>query len=126
IKQFGSPVMDAIGPIPYSAINALMDAAYPKGAFNYWKSSFLARLSDEAIDALIDCFAKCPSPMDHLVLEHFHGAAARVPVSVTAFPHRADGYNLVILSEWLDRALHERCTAWARDTYAAMAPFRGA
>jgi hypothetical protein len=123
IKQFGSPALDAIGPMPYSQLNSMLDAAYPKGALNYWKSSFLDRLDDEAIDRLIDCFARCPTPMGQLLIEHFHGAAVRVGVGDTAFPHRKQGHNLVVLSEWMDKADTNRCVAWARDTYAAMGPF---
>jgi FAD/FMN-containing dehydrogenase len=123
LKQFGPPVMDAIGPMPYCQLNGMLDAGFPKGALNYWKSSFLARLSDEAIDTMIDCFARCPTPMGALLLEHFHGAATRVGVSDTAFPHRADGYNLLVLSEWIEPAQTERCIAWARKTYAAMESF---
>ncbi len=123
LKQFGPPVMDAIGPMPYCQLNGMLDAAYPKGALNYWKSSFLSQLSDDAIDAMIDCFARCPTPMGQLLLEHFHGAATRVGIGETAFPHRADGHNLVVLSEWMDPANTERCIAWARETYAKMEPF---
>ncbi|HEX2476632.1 MAG TPA: FAD-binding oxidoreductase [Lacipirellulaceae bacterium] len=123
LKQFGSPVMDAIGPMPYCQLNGMLDAAYPKGALNYWKSSFLAQLSDDAIDTMIECFARCPTPMGQLLLEHFHGAATRVKVGDTAFPHRADGYNLVVLSEWMEPANTDRCIAWARETYAEMDPF---
>jgi FAD/FMN-containing dehydrogenase len=125
IKGFGSPAMDGIGPMTYGQLNAMLYAAYPKGAGNYWKSNFLAQLSDEAIDTMIECFATCPSPLDHVALEHIHGAATRVGISDTAFPHRAPGYDLLVLSEWLDPADTERCTAWARDTYAAMRPFMG-
>ena len=125
LKQFGSPAMDAIGPMPYSQLNAMLDGGFPKGALNYWKSSFLARLSDDAIDTMIDCFARCPTPMGQLLLEHFHGAATRVGVSDTAFPHRAVGENFLVLSEWVDPAQTERCIAWARETYAAMQPFMG-
>jgi FAD/FMN-containing dehydrogenase len=123
LKQFGSPVMDAIGPMPYGQLNGMLDAAYPKGALNYWKSSFLAQLSDDAIDTTIECFARCPTPMGQLLLEHFHGAATRVAVGDTAFPHRMNGYNLVVLSEWMEPADTDRCTAWARETYARMEPF---
>src|SRR6059036_3331919 len=49
IKAFGSPMMDMMGPIPYSALNTILDPAFPKGALNYWKSQFLTDLSDEAI-----------------------------------------------------------------------------
>lgn len=125
IKQFGSPVMDTVGAMPYCELNAMLDAAYPKGALNYWKSSFLAQLSDEAIDGMIACFAECPTPMGQVLIEHFHGAATRVGSGDTAFPHRTEGYNLVVLSEWMDHVATERCIAWARDTYTAMQPFVG-
>jgi FAD/FMN-containing dehydrogenase len=123
LKQFGPPAMDAIGPMPYSQLNGMLDAAYPKGALNYWKSSFLTQLSDEAIDTMIECFARCPTPMGQMLLEHFHGAAIRVKVGDTAFPHRANGYNLLVLCEWMDPAITDRCIAWTRETYAAMKPF---
>jgi FAD/FMN-containing dehydrogenases len=125
LKQFGTPLMDAMGPMPYCQLNGMLDAAYPKGALNYWKSSFLSQLSDAAIDTLVDCFARCPTPMGQLLLEHFHGAVTRVNVVDTAFPHRADGYNLVVLAEWMEPQDTDRCVAWARETYAAMEPFVG-
>lgn len=126
IKEFGSPVMDVIGPMPYSQLNGMLDAGYPKGALNYWKSSFLRELSDDAIDAAIECFGACPTPMGQMLLEHFHGAATRVGVSETAFPHRADGYNLLVLSQWMEHAETDRCTGWARTSYSRMEPFVGA
>jgi FAD/FMN-containing dehydrogenase len=126
IKQFGSPALDAIGPMSYCQLNGMLDAAYPRGALNHWKSSFLARLSDDAIDQIIECFARCPTPMGQLLLEHFHGAVSRIGVGDTAFPHRTVGYNLVVLSEWMDTAITDRCVAWARDSFAAMAPFTAA
>ena len=125
LKAFGPPVMDALGPMPYSDVNRMLDAAYPKGALNYWKSSFLSQLSDEAIDTMIACFAKCPTPMGQILIEHFHGAAMRVGVSDTAFPHRSEGYNCLVLAEWKDPADNERCIAWARETHDRMKPFFG-
>lgn len=126
LRAFGTPAMAAVGPIPYSQINAMLDAAFPKGALNYWKSNFLANLDDRAIDTMLDCFARCPTPMGQMILEHVHGAATRVGVSETAFPHRAAGYNLLIISEWSNPSDTDRCTAWARETYSAMKPFMSA
>jgi len=123
IKKFGSPVMDTIGPTSYEATNTMLDAGFPRGALNYWKSSFLEGLTDEAIDTLVARFAACPSPMSGLVLEHFHGAATRVGVGETAVPHRREGYNLLVVSEWLDPAASARNIAWARDSYDAMRPW---
>ena len=123
IKRFGTAVADTIGPASYVDTNtAIFDPGFPRGARNYWKSSFLAELSDEAIDALIAQFASCPSPMSGLVLEHFHGAATRVGVDETAFPHRRESYNLMVVSQWPDPKDDERNIAWARATYDALRP----
>ena len=46
------------------------------------------------------------------------------PTKDTAFPHRADGYNLIVLSQWMNPADTGSCTTWARETYEAMKPFR--
>ncbi|MGH7365639.1 MAG: FAD-binding oxidoreductase [Candidatus Rokuibacteriota bacterium] len=121
VKGFGSPVMDVIGPMPYSAVNMLFDAGFPPGALNYWKSNFLAALDDAAIDTMIERFAATPSPMSGLLLEHFHGAATRVGPTETAFPHRTVGYNFLAVGEWLDASATAANVAWARGAYAAMA-----
>lgn len=123
LKTVASPVIDALGPMTYSALNSMLDGGYPKGALNYWKSSFLSQLSDDAIDTMIAWFARCPTPMGQVLLEHFHGAATRVGVNETAFPHRQAGYNFLVMSQTMDPAISGQCTAWARQTYAAMEPF---
>jgi len=125
IKGFGTPAMDAIGPMPYCAVNAMLDGGFPRGALNYWKSQFLSGLSDDAIRTMIDCFAACPTPMGALLLEHFHGAVSRIGQTDTAFPHREEGFNLLVLAEWLEAKDNEACIAWARDSYAATLPFMG-
>jgi FAD/FMN-containing dehydrogenase len=123
LKQFGSPLLDAIAPMPYCQLNSMLDGNYPKGALNYWKSNFLMQLSDAAIATMIDCFARCPTPMGQLLLEHIHGAATRVGVSDTAFPHRQEGCNFLVLAQWMQAADTKACVAWARDTYERMQPF---
>jgi FAD/FMN-containing dehydrogenase len=125
IKAFGAPVLDTLQPMPYVALNGMLDAAFPKGALNYWKSHFLDALSDEAIDTLIDRYARCPTPMGQLMLEHFHGKATRVPVSETAYALRSEGFNVAIIAEWLDPAQSDACRGWARQSYDALQPFMG-
>ena len=126
LKHFGSPVLDTISPIPYCEFNRVLDANYPKGSFNYWKSSFLSRLSDEAIETMVACFARCPGAMAQLLLEHVHGAAASVASGETAFPHRNVGYNFLVLSQWGDAAKTSDYIGWARETYQLMRPFAAA
>jgi FAD/FMN-containing dehydrogenase len=123
LKAFGTPVLDALGPIEYCALNNMLDPAFPKGAFNYWKAQFLTDLTDDAIRTLVEAFEACPSPMSHIIIEHFHGAASRIPVASTACALRTTGFNVVIISQWRDRSETERGIAWARDTYSALTPY---
>jgi hypothetical protein len=126
IKAFGAPVMDVLGPIPYVALNAMLDAAFPRGALSYWKSHFIDDLADGAIDTLVERFGKCPTPMGQVLLEHFHGAATRVPPGDTAYSLRSSGYNSLILAEWTDPAQSQSCIDWAKQSYGAIRPFVGA
>jgi Berberine and berberine like len=123
IKAFGPPVIDTLEPMAYSQMNTMLDDAFPRGALNYWKSSFLTSLSDDAIETMIECYARCPSPMSQLLIEHLHGAAVRVGAGDTAFPHRTAGYNFLVLGQWMGPAEGDRCIAWSRETFAAMQPF---
>ena len=122
IKKFGRPIMDTIGSTSYEATNMMLDAGFPRGALNYWKSNFMAELSDQSIDTLVSQFTLCPSPLSALVLEHIHGAATRVAVDETAFPHRHEGYNCLIVSQWLTAAENTPNIGWARETYELLRP----
>ena len=123
IKNFGSPVVDNLGPLSYSALNRMLDAGFPKLALNYWKSCFIDELSADVIAILDEQFAGCPSPMSKLIVEHFHGAALRPDPSAMAFPHRSAGYSILIISQWRDGEQNEPNIAWARETYDRLAPY---
>lgn len=123
VKAFGTPAIDIIGPVSYCDHNTLFDAAFPKGAHNYWKSSFLTELTDEAIRIVVDGYARVPSPMSQIFFEHVHGKAASVPAEATAFTHRRRGFNFGVFSQWAEPAGTERGKAWARETHASMERF---
>jgi FAD/FMN-containing dehydrogenase len=123
LRGFGSPVLAQVGPMPYPAVNAMLDDGFPRGARYYWKSGFVAALSDGVIDALVEGFAACPSDMGGIAIEHFHGAVTRVPVDATAVPHREPSFNVLVAGVWDAPAADEANAAWARATYEALAPF---
>jgi len=123
ILGLGEPIATEVGPIPYSVMNTLLDEAYPKGSLNYWKSSFMRTVPDEAIDIAVEAFGRSPSPMSGMILEHFHGAVTRVPVTATACPHRDEGYNFLATSVWTDPADTEANVAWTRELFEALEPF---
>jgi FAD/FMN-containing dehydrogenase len=123
LKSFGPPVLDMMGPMSYAALNGMIDPAFPKGALNYWKAQFVTDLSDDAIRTLIAGFQQCPSPMSNIIIEHFHGAASRVPVTATACTMRITGFNVVIASQWMGSDATDQGIRWARETFASLAPY---
>jgi FAD/FMN-containing dehydrogenase len=121
-KTWGSPLMVEVGRMPYPVMNTLLDAGYPTGSLNYWLSSFTRGLPDGLLDTMAERFASVPSPMTAIMLEHFHGAVTRVGVTDTAVPHRAEGWNLLIPSVWVDPAATGENIAWTRETHRAFGP----
>ncbi len=65
-------------------------------------------------------FEATPTSSCFLVVEHFHGAATRVDPTATAFPHRAPGFNLIIIAQWTVPEDAQACTTWARDTFDSL------
>ena len=123
IKQFGKPVLDILGPMPYCQLNGLLDGAFPKLGRNYWKSNFLSGFEDDTIDAAVTAFESVSSPLSQMLFEHFHGAGVSREPTDTAYALRAEGYNMLIISQWLAPSGDAAGTAWARSTFAAMQPW---
>ena len=113
LKAFGSPLVVNVGPMPYPVLNTILDAGFPAGALNYWRSSFTSGLSDGLVEAAAERFAAAPSPMSAIIFENFHGAVTRVGVTDTAVPHREKGWN----RRW------PRC-GWTRPTPRRTSPGR--
>ena len=124
LRGFGSPILDAIQPMPFPVMQTLFDAAVPDGNQNYWKSTFLRELSDAAIDTIVTHANEASSPLTAVLVEQYGGAASRVPDDATAFGNRRADYDLGILTQWVDPADSERHISWTRRFADAMAPFR--
>ena len=122
-RAVAAPLIDRLGPIDYSELNRLLDSGFPKLALNYWKSCFVVSLSDAVVDVLISQFARCPSDMSKLIVEHPHGAALRRSASDMAFPHRAEGFSILILAQWQDAAASKENISWARETHERLVSF---
>ena len=122
LRAYGTPLIDLVAPMPYPTVNTLLDPAFPKGALNYWKAGFLRDLSDAAIDVLVDAFARVPSTMTGIFLDHIHGAATRVAPDATAFPHRKEAFSVLILGQWSDRADTDANISWVRETFELLRP----
>jgi hypothetical protein len=124
LREFGPPLADLIQPMPYSAAQTMADILWPPGHHNYWKSSFLKDLSDEAMETIATHFATVPSPQTVVVIDHNGGGAiSRVGWDETAFAHREWTYNFLITSAWANPIDSETNIGWTRGFWEAMQPF---
>jgi FAD/FMN-containing dehydrogenase len=124
IRQFGSPTVDTIAPVPYETVQNLLTEVFQPGLRHYWKSSFLREFSDEAIEAIVDFFASAvPPPFAAVAIEHLGGAISRVGERDTAFSHRHATHSLLVLRMWQDPAESDENIAWARSCYRSAEPF---
>lgn len=123
ILELGAPVADMVGPMPYVALQSMLDEGFPKGVPVYWKAHFLNGLDDAAIDLIVEWGNRVNSPLSLVLIEHLGGAVGRVPAHATAFAHRHAAYNLAIIARWLDPADADAGIAWARGFHDAMRPF---
>jgi FAD/FMN-containing dehydrogenase len=121
IKEFGPPVMDMIGPMPYRALQTGSDADNPSGNRNYWRSNYLTELSDEVIDIIVARSDGLPSAAGSIAyFEHMHGAVGRVGEQDTAFANRAAEYNFTVTSVWKDSGEDDKNVKWTREFGDAM------
>ncbi len=123
LREFGTPLADMIGPMPYVQVQRMMDEGFPAGRQNYWKSNFLKGLDTEAIEIIVDHVAKAPSPYSAVAIEQFSGAVNRVGKDDTAFNHRDARYNLLIVGIWPDPTAKADNVKWVRDLWDAMEPY---
>ena len=125
LREFGSPLADNIEPMAYTTLQNSPDAGFPPGRRHYWKSSYLQELGEEAIEIMAEYVSEMPSPATGVGLQQMHGVASRVDPTATAFPHRDEHYDFLILSQWADPAESERNVEWTRSLFEAMEPFFG-
>ncbi|MFY9531297.1 MAG: FAD-binding oxidoreductase [Candidatus Acidiferrales bacterium] len=126
LRTFGSPVADIFGAINYVQMQSMFDDFFPPGRRTYAKANFIRTLDDAAIEAFVEYVGKSPSPYTFGPwLEHWHGAATRVGVTDTAFPHRRYSYNFFVWSNWESSSESEKNIQWTRACWDAMRPFMG-
>jgi FAD/FMN-containing dehydrogenase len=120
-RNVAEPIADLLGPMPYQAMQTLLDPLWPKGINAYFKATNLARLDDELIDRLTTLHLEAPGPQAEMHVHQMGGAVARVPESATAFAERGMPFVLNAVTGWRDPAAAEPHTQWARAVIDAAA-----
>jgi FAD/FMN-containing dehydrogenase len=123
LRSLGTPLLDTSGLSQYVDVQSSADDAFPAGGRYYMKSHFFDELTDEAIDTILRCDERRPTPDSLTVIRTLGGAVGRVGDDDSAFAHRSARFNLSIDAAWSDPAMDEVAIGWARTTWAEMRQF---
>jgi FAD/FMN-containing dehydrogenase len=122
IREFGSPLVVGLAPMPFTVLQSAFDALYPAGLQWYWRADFFQEISDEAIDVHLRYGATLPTGHSTMHLYPIDGAAARVPEGATAFAYRDGGWAGVIVGVDPDPANAGLISDWARSYWDELHP----
>lgn len=118
------PAVDLVGPMPYVALQSMIDDDTRHGLGHYSRAHWLSGYEDELIDTLVEHLPRSPSPMSHLITSRMGGAVERVPSDATAFAHRSAANLLWIIGLWPDpRDPDTAHREWVDELFERTRPF---
>ncbi len=117
-----SPIFDATGIMPFTALQNMFDPLLPPGFQWYWKGDFVKELPDEAIDAHLEHAAQTPSELSLMHLYPIDGSVHRVGKDMTAWSRRDATWSMVIAGIDPDPSKAEALKKWAREYWEAVHP----
>lgn len=98
LRRLGTPVLDTVAPLPYSAMLQLplYAGAGAHGFRHFVRSQFVERVDHAFLDALVDAAMTAFNPGTLIQLRILGGELARIPAHGTAFSHRDKAAVLMI------------------------------
>lgn len=121
LRTHATPVADTVRSRPYG--ETFSDAAGDHRTFRAVRGRYLAGLSDEAVEAILERFGKAPLGAA-IGLDHYmHGAVCRQAPGATAFELRRPGaLHVWITTRWSDPLATDRMVGWCEDTWRELQP----
>ena len=122
LRAAPSPAVDLVGPMPYVALQSMLDQTAPHGWHFYDRLHYLPEVSDGFVDALVAGFETVPTPHSHVMTAWMGGAVDRVAPGATAIGHRgARALTWIIGCSGEDPV--GPAADWVRRVWDATAPF---
>src|SRR4029450_2337287 len=85
VREQLTPLFEIVTPIPYAALQQMLDDSAPRGIRGYEKALDLDNLSDDAIAVLTELAPRKTSPLSFAPIFYLDGAYSRVGDDDTAF-----------------------------------------
>ena len=123
IRSAVPPLVEFASPMPYLALQQLLDEANAWGFHAYDKGFYLDDFTEDAIQVITEQVPLKQSPGSVLLFYRLDGAYSKVPEDATAFSgSRAPGFAGFIIAVCPTPELLEQDRAWVRSFWDALAP----
>ena len=124
LRDIAPAIAQVVRPIPYVALQAMLDGGAPHGRHYYWKSHRFETFPDGLIETFAARVETVTAPFWQLNGWAVGGAASRVDPSATAVGYRDVGFDLNVVAAWPppDPGADEHI-AWVREGWAQMEPY---
>ena len=123
VREALDPLFEAVMPIPYVALQQMLDEGAFWGVHAYSKGLYLDALPDEVVDVIAERLPGRTSPLSELLVFPFGGAYAEVADEDTAFGgSRSLKYVVAIEAMAPDAETLLRDRRWVRETWEALRP----
>jgi FAD/FMN-containing dehydrogenase len=124
LRAVPDPVVDLVGPMPYTEVQSYLDDGEPQGHHYYWKNEFVAELSDGLLTTTRDLFAECPIPEAEIGFLHLGGAIGDHADDDGAVGNRDARFVFAITGMWEPgHPGAEGFPAWVRAGWERVRPF---
>ncbi|MBC2866359.1 FAD-binding oxidoreductase [Streptomyces mexicanus] len=100
LDSLGTPLVSQVAPTTMPEMLAAIDAQFPFGRHVEIRTRSVPSLTSGVRDVLSLAGATLTSPHSAISLHSLHGAAARVPVTDTAFGNRDPHLMIEIIAQW--------------------------
>lgn len=112
------PAWELITPIPYAALQQMLDDTAPWGALGYEKGISLPELTDAVVDILVDRLPKKAGPLSFVPMFPLDGAFCRVSDAATAYGgRRLPQWSLSVAAIAFDQEGLATDREWVRALY---------
>jgi FAD/FMN-containing dehydrogenase len=122
-RALGEPIADLVTEKPYADQQSMLDGMEPKGNRYYWKTEYLAGLSNEFVDTFRDNALKVTSPMSESIVIHVAGALNERAEDDGAVGNRDARYMSAFAGQWPADGPDDNHVAWVREAWKSVRPF---
>jgi FAD/FMN-containing dehydrogenase len=123
LLDWGKPLVSRVGPMPYTAVQAMTDPRFPWGIGNYSRVDYLLELPDEAAEILAAEADKMRSPFSQMQLSPLGGAMERMDRGAMALNMPHAKWGCFAFATWWERRGRQEHIDWARGLRDAFRPW---